>query len=91
MVPPKVWKLQETVGCKSIYEFLGSSRDASLSDLRTAADKKYASIHNQSSRNEVARAGADLAGLCKSHILKDARSKQEYDREASGALAEQGR
>lgn len=81
MVPPKAWQLHETVGCKSIYEFLGLSADASLSDLRTAADKKYNSIHNQSSRNEVARAGTDLAGLCKSHILKDARSKREYDQE----------
>ncbi len=81
MVPPKVWKLHETVGCKDIYEFLKSSKGASLEDLRTAADRKYASIHNQSSRNEVARAGADLAGLCKSHILKDDRRKGEYDRE----------
>ena len=81
MIPPKVWKLHETVGCKDIYEFLKSSKGASLDDLRTAADKKYVSIHNQSSRNEVARAGADLAGLCKSHILKDDRRKGEYDRE----------
>ena len=81
MVPPKIWKLHETVGCKDIYDFLGSSKDASLDDLRTAADKKYASIHNQSSRNEVARAGAELAGLCKSHIFKDARRKGEYDQE----------
>ena len=81
MVPPRVWKLHETVGCEDIYDFLGSSKEASLGDLRTAADKKYASIHNQSSRNEVARAGAELAGLCKSDILKDARRKREYDQE----------
>ena len=72
-------ELHEIVGCKSTYEFLGSSKDASLSDLRIAADKKYVCIHNQRSRSEVAHGGTDLAGLCKSHILKDARCNWEHD------------
>ena len=83
MVPPKVWKLLETVDCNDVYEFLGMDRDASLGDLRKAAEKKYASIHNQSSRTDWARAGTTLAGLCKSAIFKDARSKNAYDRESA--------
>ena len=83
MVPPKVWKLLETVDCNDVYEFLGMDRNASLKDLQKAADKKYAKIHNQNSRSDWARAGTKLAGLCKSSIFKDARSKRNYDREAA--------
>ena len=89
MVPPKVWKLLDTVGCKDVYEFLGVARDASLEDLRAAAEKKYASIHNQSARNDVARAGAELAGLCRSDLFRDARSKAEYDELAEPQETEQ--
>ena len=81
MALPRVWKLLDTVGCEDIYEFLGMDRDASLEELRAAAEKKYVSIHNQSSRNDVARAGAELAGLCKSDIFKDGRSKRKHDEE----------
>lgn len=89
MVPPKVWKLLDTVGCKDVYEFLGVDKDASLEDLRAAAEKKYTSIHNQSARNDVARAGAELAGLCKSDLFRDARSKAEYDQLAGPQETEQ--
>lgn len=74
MALPRVWKLLDTVGCEDIYAFLGMDRDASLEELRAAAEKKYVSIHNQSSRNDVARAGAELAGLCKTDIFGDGRS-----------------
>ena len=82
MAPPRVWKLLEAVGCEDVYEFLAVDRQASLADLRAAAEKKYVSIHNQSSRNDVARAGQELAGLCKSKVFKDVGSKKAYDDEA---------
>ena len=81
MVPRKVWKLVRTVECDDVYQFLGVDRNASWEVLREAAAKKYTSIHNQSARTDWARAGATLAGLCRSHIFNDARSKREYDRE----------
>ena len=89
MVPPKVWKLLDTVECEDVYQFLGVDRDASLEDLRAAAEKKYASIHNQGARHDVARAGAELAGLCKSDLFRDARSKAEYDELAGSRETEQ--
>ena len=76
----KVAKLLEIVEHEDVYQFLGMDGDASLEDLQGAAEKKYASIHNQSSRNDVTRAGAELAGLCKS-IFKDAGSRERYDKE----------
>ena len=82
MAPPRVWKLLETVECEDVYEFLDVDQRASLADLRAAAEKKYVSIHNQSSRNDRARAGTELAGLCKSSIFKDPRSRKEYDEES---------
>ena len=83
MVPPKVWKLLKTVGCEDIYGFLGVERDAPLEELRAAAEKKYEVIHNQSARSEGARAGADLAGLCKSAIFRSVQTRTEYDDEAA--------
>ena len=82
MVPAKVWKLLGIVGCEDVYEFLGVDRSAPLEELQAAADKKHASIHNQSSRNAVTRAGGKLAELCKADIFKSARRKAAYDREA---------
>ena len=81
MVPHKVWKLLETVECEDVYQFLGVDPNASLNALRKAAAKKYQSIHNQSARTDWARAGATLAGLCRSHIFKNTQSKRAYDRE----------
>lgn len=82
MVPKKVWRLLETVGSNSVYQFLGMGPDASLEDLRAAAQEKYASIHSQGSKDDAARAGAALAGLCQSAIFKNAQSKEAYDKEA---------
>ena len=83
MVPQKIWKLLDDVGCDDVYQFLGVDDDASIEDLRAAAEKKYISIHNQSSRSDAARAAAALAGLCRSDVFKSARSKAAYDREAA--------
>ena len=83
MVPPtKVWKLLETVGSKDVYQFLGMSPDNSLEELRAAADRRHTSLHNQSSRNPITRAGEELAKLCESHIFKNARNKNAYDKES---------
>ena len=81
MVPQKLWILLDTLECPDVYRFLGVDRNARLEDLRAAAEKKYVSTHNQSSRNVVARAAAELAGLCKSDIFRNARTKAAYDRE----------
>ena len=83
MAQRKVWKLLDDVGCDSVYQFLGKDEDASLEELRAAAERKYASIHNQSSRSDVARSGAALAGLCRSDVFKNARSRDAHDREAA--------
>ena len=89
MLPEKIWMLLDGVGCDDVYQFLSVDDDASLEDLRAAAEKKYTSIHNQGARNDVARAGAELAGLCRSEVFKSAHSKAAYDREAArrGAMS----
>ena len=81
MVSPKIWELLDIVGCDDVYQFLGVDRSVPLEELQAAAEKKYISIHNQSSRNAVTRAGGELAGLCKSDIFRNARSRAAYDRE----------
>ena len=81
MVAQKLRMLLETLECPDVYLFLGVDRSAPLEELQAAAEKKYVSTHNQSSRNAVTRAAGELAGLCKSDIFRNARTKAAYDRE----------